>query len=155
MTSQSQAMTSIKPVVRVTEMDHIALRSRDVEASLRFYHQILGLKVERLEEWRAGKVPFPSVRLSEDTLIDVFQMPQGMAETPELRQLDHYCIVVEPTDLSQVAQQLKELGVEMAPANPFIPSEIGGPFTRWGAHGTGTSLYVYDPDGNIVELRHY
>ena len=155
MTSQSQAATSVAPVVKVTEMDHIALRSRDVEASLRFYHGILGLEVERLDDWRAGKVPFPSVRLSADTLVDIFQMPQGMADTLDLRQLDHYCIVVEPTDLDQVKEQLEELGVEMAPANPFNLSEIGGPFTRWGAHGNGLSLYVYDPDHNIVELRYY
>ena len=153
MASPSQAV--IAPVVKVTEMDHIALRSRDVEASLRFYHDILGLKVERLEEWRAGKVPFPSVRLSADTLVDIFQMPQGMADTPALRQLDHYCIVVEPTDLEKVKEQLLELGVEMAPANPFNESEVGGPLTRWGAHGNGLSLYVYDPDRNIVELRYY
>ncbi len=153
MTSPSHAV--VAPVVKVTEMDHIALRSRDVEASLHFYHDILGLKIERLEDWRAGKAPFPSVRLSPDTLVDVFQMPQGMADTPDLRQLDHYCIVVEPTDLNQVKEQLEGLGVEMAPANPFNESEVGGPFTRWGAHGNGLSLYVYDPDRNIVELRYY
>jgi catechol 2,3-dioxygenase-like lactoylglutathione lyase family enzyme len=155
MASSTQATTVDTPVVKVIEMDHIALRSRDVEASLRFYHGILGLHVERLEDWRAGKVPFPSVRLSPDTLVDIFQMPQGMADIPELRQLDHYCIVVEPTDLEQVKEQLEELGVEMAPANPFNPSEVGGPLTRWGAHGNGLSLYVYDPDRNIVELRYY
>ena len=153
--AEEQTSAKVVPVVNVTEMDHIALRVRDVDTSLRFYSEILGLKTERLEELRAGKVPFPSVRLTEDTVIDVFKfedMPP-LGDTP--RNQDHYCIVVEPTDLAQVALRLQELGVKLAPASPFDPTEIGGPFKRWGAHGTGTSLYVYDPDENIVELRHY
>ena len=135
MASTSQAV--VAPVVKVTEMDHIALRSRDVEASLRFYHDILGLKVERLEDWRAGKVPFPSVRLSPDTLVDIFQMPQGMADTPDLRQLDHYCIVVEPTDLEKVKEQLLELGSGDGPGQPVQRERgrrpahaLGGPWQR-------------------------
>ena len=46
----------IEPVVTVTEMGHIAMRVKDVDASLRFYHQILGLPTERLDEFREGKV---------------------------------------------------------------------------------------------------
>ena len=59
-----------KPLVKITEMDHIVLRTRDVEESLRFYTEVLGLQAERVEQWRAGEVRFPSARLNPDTIID-------------------------------------------------------------------------------------
>ena len=152
---QEQTQVEIEPVVKVTEMDHIAMRAKDVDASLRFYHQILGLPTERLAEYKDGKVPFPSVRINSDTIIDFFAFDGMTGSSIEPRNLDHYCIVVEPTDLEQVKQKLLDLGVKMAPTSPFKPEETGGPIGRWGAHGNGTSLYVYDPDENIVELRYY
>ena len=153
--TQQQILDKIEPVVKVTEMDHIAMRVKDVDATLRFYHQILGLPVERLDLFRAGKVPFPSVRVNADTVIDLFPFDGMTGDAIEPRNLDHYCIVVEPTDLAQVREKLEALGVEMAPVAAMTPENTGGPLARWGAHGDGTSLYVYDPDGSIVELRYY
>ena len=54
-------------------------------------------------------------------------------------------MVVDPTDLSQVRADLEALDIEIRE----------GPLQRWGAHGDGTSLYIFDPDGNVVELRYY
>ena len=56
--------------------------------------------------------------------------------------LDHLCLVIAPTDLDELAHH-----------GPF--DVIEGPCTRFGAQGNGTSLYVRDPDGTTVELRHY
>ena len=162
--AKSQTRVQIEPVVikpvvlvvKVKEMDHIVLRVKDIDTSIRFYNQILGLSTERLEEFKAGKVPFPSVRINGDTIIDLFKFESRPDGSIEPRNMDHYCVVVEPTDLSEVAAKLQALGVKMAPANPFRPEEKGGPFTpRWGAHGNGTSLYIYDPDENVLELRCY
>ena len=52
------------PAVRVTGFDHIVLRCSDVEVSLAFYCDELGLEPERVEEWRRGEVLFPSVRIN-------------------------------------------------------------------------------------------
>ena len=152
---REQTLTQIEPVVKVTEMDHIAMRVKDVDAALHFYHQILGLPTERLDQFKAGKVPFPSVRINADTIIDFFAFDGMTGSSIDPRNLDHYCIVIEPTDLDQVREKLLELGVKMAPTSAFRPEETGGPVGRWGAHGDGTSLYVYDPDENVVELRYY
>jgi hypothetical protein len=54
-------------------------------------------------------------------------------------------MVIEPTDLHELKSQFQALGIDIQ----------AGPGTRWGAHGDGTSLYIYDPDDNVVELRHY
>ena len=133
------------PLVKITELDHIGLRVKDVEASLRFYSELLGLKTERVDEWRKGEIGFPSVRLNADTLIDFFLSEKKVDnENKEINQ-DHFCLVIEPTDMEHLKTRLEELGVRIH----------AGPGKRWGVHGDATSLYMYDPDQNVVELRHY
>jgi len=123
-------------MVRVRGLDHVVLRVADVERSLTWYCDELGCAPERVDEWRAGKIFFPSVRVDATTVIDLLQAPRADAN------VDHVCLVIEPEDL----QALKDSG-------RF--DVVDGPDTRWGAQGNGTSLYVRDPDGNVVELRHY
>ena len=74
MATRAEQATSAQtqPLVKITEMDHIVLRVKDVETSLRFYSETLGLKTERVDPWRAGDIRFPSVRLNDDTIIDLF-----------------------------------------------------------------------------------
>ena len=133
------------PLVKITELDHIGLRVKDVEASLRFYSELLGLKAERVDEWRKGEIGFPSVRLNADTLIDFFLSEKKVDNANKEINQDHFCLVIEPTDMEHLKIRLEELGVRIH----------AGPGKRWGAHGDATSLYMYDPDQNVVELRHY
>jgi len=122
--------------VTVTELDHVVLNVADVEQSLRFYVDELGLAPMRVEEWRAGTVLFPSVRVNDGTIIDLLQVAR------DGENVNHICLVIEPTDL----------GVLGASGRFDV---VDGPAIRFGARGDGTSLYVRDPDGNTVELRHY
>lgn len=133
------------PLVKITELDHIGLRVKDVEASLRFYSELLGLKTERVDEWRKGEIGFPSVRLNADTLIDFFLSEKKVDNTNKEINQDHFCLVIEHTDMGHLKTRLEELDVRIH----------AGPGKRWGAHGDATSLYIYDPDQNVVELRHY
>ena len=57
MSTQTQNQTSTQALVKITEMDHIVLRSKDVEVSLKFYTEVLGMKAERVEQWRAARDP--------------------------------------------------------------------------------------------------
>ena len=123
-------------MLRIEALDHVVLTVGDVERSVSWYADVLGREVLRLDEWRAGRVPFPSVRVNEGTIIDI------LAGARTGTNVDHVCLVVAPTDLAAVAA-----------SGRFDVAE--GPVTRWGARGNGTSLYVRDPDGNVVELRHY
>ena len=134
-----------QPLVTITEMDHIVLRVRDVEESLQFYSEVLGLAVERVDQWRNGEVRFPSVRLNADTIIDLFASDQEPIGKEGAKNQDHYCMVIEPTDMESLKSQFESIGVEIQ----------AGPGKRWGSHGDGMSLYIYDPDDNVVELRHY
>ena len=141
----SETVASSDPaLVEITGLDHIGLRVSNVEASLAFYAGILGLETERVDQWRRGEVNFPSVRLDGSTLIDFFAADPGDRVDKERNQ-DHFCLVIEATDMQALKTHFHSIGVDVH----------DGPDTRWGAHGNGTSLYIRDPDDNIVELRHY
>ncbi len=122
--------------VRVTGFDHLVLRCADVETTLSWYVDLLGLEPVRLDEWRRGEAPFPSARVDSGTIIDLVHGP-----TDDGR-LDHLCLVVETVDLAALAA-----------SGDF--EVVEGPVARFGARGDGTSLYVHDPDGLVVEIRHY
>jgi catechol 2,3-dioxygenase-like lactoylglutathione lyase family enzyme len=122
--------------VRVVDFDHLVLNVADVERALAFYCGPLGLAPVRVDEWRAGKVGFPSVRVSSTTIIDLVQREHGGSN------VDHICLVVEPLDWQEVVDS-------------GVFTVVDGPGPRFGARGTAQSLYVLDPDGNTVELRCY
>jgi len=125
-------------MVKVIGLDHIVLNCADVDRSLAWYCGTLGLEGVRVEDWREGKAPFPSVRVNAHTIIDL------VVEERTGVNVDHVCLVLEPTDLTALGAS----GVfDVMGAGP-----IEGLF---GAQGLATSLYVRDPDGNTVELRSY
>lgn len=127
-------------MVKINAFDHLVLRVDDLDGALSFYTEVLGLEPLRVDEFRRGEVPFPSVRISEDSLIDI--VPKS--RTPASNNVDHFCLVVEG-DLGELASELEARGVNMT-------GESG---RRWGAHGYGESIYVLDPEGNTIELKSY
>ena len=129
------AMTGDRPL-RVQELDHVVIRCRDQARSLDFYTEILGLAEERridaigLIQLRAGR-----------SMVDL--VPAEPPPTHEGRNVDHVCLGVDVADMEALVRWLRERGVEV----------LGDPAERYGAHGMGLSVYVLDPDGNIVELK--
>jgi catechol 2,3-dioxygenase-like lactoylglutathione lyase family enzyme len=129
-------------------MDHIVLNVVDIEKMLQFYTEILQLTGERLDAFRTGSVPFPSVRISKDTIIDLFprKMWQGSVPADVCRpNLNHFCLATDQATWEQLHVRLLERGITID----------DGPVRRWGAHGTGISLYFRDPEENIIEIRYY
>jgi glyoxylase I family protein len=122
--------------LEVAELDHIVLRCRDKQRTLDFYTRVLGLAVERrldqlgLVQLRAGR-----------SMIDL--VPATAARSEEGLNVDHFCIGIQTGDLGQAAAYLRENGVEV----------MGEPVDRYGARGTGKSIYVRDPEGNTIELK--
>ena len=129
--------------IRIRGLDHVVLRVRDVARAKRFYCDVLGCVTERelaelgLYQLRAG------AHLID--LVDV-DAPLGRAGGPapgdEARNVDHFALQVAPFDPEAIRSHLAAHGVE-----------AGDVAQRYGAEGTGPSLYIRDPDGNVVELK--
>ena len=122
--------------MRITGIDHVVFNVTDPERALTWWGDLLGLEPVRLEEWRRGEAPFVSVRISADTIIDLFQLERSGEN------VDHIAITIEDADLT-----------ELAAGGRF--DVVRGPLGVFGARGVGQGLYVRDPDGNVVELRTY
>jgi catechol 2,3-dioxygenase-like lactoylglutathione lyase family enzyme len=120
-------------------MDHIVLRVSDVARSLHWYTNMLGLEPVRLDEWRAGECPFPSLRISAETIIDLIS---GDVDH-ETRNLDHFCMVVTEESMDEV----RSSGAFDIVRDPD--------YELFGARGMADGLYIRDPDGNEIELRSY
>ena len=129
-------------------MDRIVLNVEDDERMLAFYTEVRQLAGERLQEYRAGTVPFPSVRLNANTIIDLFPATMWRKGDPQEQgrgRLNHFCLSMSKETWQQLLEQLR--------ANAIVIED--GPVPRWGAHGTGTSIYFRDPEGNLIEARYY
>jgi len=126
---------------RVVALDHLVLVCRDVETTLAWYQRHFALGDVRIDEWRAGSAPFPSLRVDGATIIDLVPQATPGTEPDGRGHLDHICFVV--TDEALAALK----------ADPAITVLDEG--ERFGARGAGWSIYLHDPDGLTVEARTY
>jgi len=129
--------------VQIAAIDHVVLRVRDVERVQRFYCDVLGCRVEKLQ---------PGLGLTQlragSSLIDLVDVAGelgrkgGQAAGAEGRNMDHLCFRLESFDWLAIREHLTRHGVA-APE----------PASRYGAEGDGPSVYIEDPEGNVVELK--
>ncbi len=130
-------------MIRIREIDHLVLRVVNLEGMLHFYCDVLGCTIERRQD-SIGLVQLRAGR----SLVDLVPIDGklgrvgGAAPGGEGRNLDHLCFRVEPFDEDHIRTQLKSRG--------FVP---GPTESRYGAEGEGPSIYVTDPEGNVVELK--
>jgi catechol 2,3-dioxygenase-like lactoylglutathione lyase family enzyme len=122
--------------VRVAELDHIVLRCHDQKRALAFYTDVLGLTEER----RIDSIGLIQLRAGA-SMLDLVPAPAPPAD--EGRNVDHFCLGIITSDLAAAAVWLRARGVEV----------MGEPAPRYGARGLGLSIYIRDPEGNIVELK--
>jgi glyoxylase I family protein len=130
-------------VIKIRDIDHLVLRVVDLDAMIKFYSIVLGCSVERRQD-EIGLVQLRAGR----SLIDLVPVSGklgragGAAPGTEGRNLDHFCLRVDPFDEAAIRQHLKSLGVS-----------AGKVESRYGAEGEGPSIYISDPEGNTVELK--
>lgn len=130
-------------MLEIREIDHLVLRVKDVPAMVRFYGEVLGCPVHRIDE----RISLVQLRAGR-SLIDLVPVDSemgragGAAPGREGRNLDHFCLRVEPWDADAIRAHLLAHGVDPGPVAQ-----------RFGAEGRGPSMYVTDPEGNVVELK--
>ena len=124
-------------------LDHVVLRAADVARLTRFYCDVLGCSVERerpelgLTQLRAG------VSLIDLIAVDgELGRAGGAAPGKTRRNMDHLCLRIEPFDANALVAHLVSNGLT-----------VGEIRLRFGADGYGPSLYISDPEGNVVELK--
>ena len=122
--------------MQITTIDHLVLTVRDIEATIAFYRDVLGMQprtfgtgrralhfgAQKINLHQAGNVPDPNVRHATPGSADL-------------------CFLTD-TPLAQVITELRTLGVRI----------IEGPVVRTGASSSIRSVYVYDPDENLIEI---
>lgn len=130
-------------MLSIRGIDHVVVRARDLGRMVEFYRDVLGCAVEKqrddlgLVHMRAGA-----------SLIDLIAVDGelgrrgGAAPGEEGRNMDHLCLRVEPFDEDLIRRHLRSHGVE-----------AGELYQNYGAEGNGPSLYLSDPEGNVVELK--
>jgi glyoxylase I family protein len=130
-------------MIRIRDIDHLVLRVVDLDGMLRFYCGALGCTVERRQD-DIGLVQLRAGR----SIIDLVPVDGklgkagGAAPEKEARNLDHFCFRVEPFDEPSIRRHLEAQGIEVGPVA-----------SRYGAEGEGPSIYVTDPEANVVELK--
>ena len=131
------------PAISIRGIDHIVLRVIDLDRMLRFYCDVLGCTVERRQD-AIGLVQLRAGRSLLDLVpVDgVLGRAGGAPPAKEGRNVDHFCVRVDPFDDAAIRAHLTRHAVDVGPTE-----------SRFGADGEGPSMYITDPDGNVVELK--
>jgi catechol 2,3-dioxygenase-like lactoylglutathione lyase family enzyme len=128
---------------QVQDIDHVVLRVSDLERMIEFYCAVLGCSVE----WRRPDLGLVHLRAGK-AMIDLVPVDGklgragGAAPGKEGRNMDHVCLRVRPFDQAAIVRHLESHGARIGEIRP-----------RFGAEGEGVSIYVYDPEDNLVELK--
>lgn len=132
----------------VAIMDHIVLNVTDDEKMMAFYSEVLGLPPERLDDYRRDACRFRPCACTR-TLSSTSSRGRCAEGEQGGRQgspnLNHFCLAMSRSDWEELRGRLDKHRVRIEQ----------GPVARWGAHGTATSIYFRDPEGNTVEARFY
>lgn len=131
------------PAFQIKHLDHVVLRVRDMARSVDFYTKVLGCSIKKKND------KYAMIHLGAgESMIDLVdvQGPLGAAdgEAPgkERRNLDHFCLRIDPFDETAILDHLHAFGIAADKA-----------VMRYGAEGEGPSIYCFDPDGNQIELK--
>lgn len=127
----------VKRPFEIQRLDHLVLRTRDIERLVAFYEGLGCSIVRKLDamsmcQMRAG-----------DSMIDIVSIQEASTPAGQERNLDHFAIRVEPFDESAILAYCEAHAIESQAM----------PMPLLGADGYGPAIYITDPDGNRVELK--
>ncbi|NOJ19427.1 VOC family protein [Vibrio jasicida] len=136
-------MANQRNPIEIKALDHVVLRTDNLDAMLRFYRDLLGCPIERelpdlgLTQLRAGAAIIDLVTVESE-----LGKLGGKSPSQDGRNLDHFCLQIAPFEESELFKYLHQNSVHV---EEFAE--------RYGAQGFGRSVYLEDPEGNVVELK--
>ena len=125
--------------MQVDRIDHLVLTVRDIEATSDFYTRVLGMQVITFGNGRKA-LQFGEQKINLHEVGKEFE-PKAIKPTPGSGDM---CFITQ-VPLNEVIEHMRSQGVEI----------VEGPVSRTGAMGPIESVYVRDPDGNLVEVGRY
>lgn len=130
-------------MIRIREIDHLVLRVADLDGMLEFYRDRLGCSVERRDD-AIGLVQLRAGRSLIDLVPIDGRLGRAGAAPParDAHDLDHFCLRIDPFDEAEIRRTFEPLGLDVGPV-----------VSRHGAEGFGPSVYLTDPEGNVIELK--
>jgi len=128
----------------IAGIDHLVLRTTNLEAMLDFYIKVLGCSIERETPEEVGLTQLRAGNALIDLVVIGSRLGNmgGGAPTNTENNLDHFCLQIKPVAEEELVKHLTDSGIE--------PPDFA---ERYGAQGFGNSVYIKDPDQNTVELR--
>jgi glyoxylase I family protein len=130
------------PLFTIRELDHVVIRCADLDTMVNFYRTVLGCPIEK-EQRELGLIQMRAGRSLIDLLSVGAKIDRPDSGDPSAgRNMDHLCVRIEPFDAQALRTHLKQHNVR-------IDEEA----RRYGAEGFGPSLYLFDPEGNMIELK--
>jgi catechol 2,3-dioxygenase-like lactoylglutathione lyase family enzyme len=122
--------------MHIDRIDHVVLTVRDIEASCAFYQRVLGMKVLSFEGGRRA-LAFGNQKFNLHQAGKEFE-PKADRPTPGSAD---FCLITA-TPIAEVVTHLKSCNVRI----------LEGPVQRTGATGSIVSVYLRDPDLNLIEV---
>jgi catechol 2,3-dioxygenase-like lactoylglutathione lyase family enzyme len=134
-------------------LDHVVLWISDPAVSMDFYTRVVGLAPVRFDEFASGDAPFPSVRVSQDSIIDLLPIDKVAGTETQTRvagsaghRVNHVCVAMTKSEYDALDRRLQAEGIDTtARLSPTYGAR------GWGPEG----MYFPDPDGNVIEARYY
>lgn len=136
------------------QIDHVVLWVADPMRSVEFYSEVVGLEPVRVQEFAEGKASFPSVRVNANTILDLMDASKiegvrsftGSNAQAGGTPINHLCLSMMEDECDALLERLAKHGIATNP----------GGEASFGAQGDAKrSVYWNDPDGNVIEVRHY
>ena len=125
--------------MEITHLDHLILTVSSIEKTIAFYKQALGMEIQEFSEGRFA-LQFGHQRINLQQIGNEFE-PAAQHPVPGSADL---CFVTK-MPLHRVIQELQENNIDV-----FL-----GPVERTGATGAILSVYIRDPDLNLIEICNY
>ncbi|PSW09404.1 VOC family virulence protein [Photobacterium rosenbergii] len=131
-------------MIKLEGIDHVVLRTTKLTDMLNFYCQVLGAKLERELPKEMGLVQLRAGSALIDLVTVDSQLGQlgGKPPSQDGRNVDHFCLQIVPVEEHALLEYLSQHNIACE-----------GFAERYGAEGFGRSLYIQDPEGNVVELK--